>query len=125
MEIGKRPSLTHNTRAKFTHIHCALGIGCHARRRAIINRTLARDDLFEDLMRESNRRFDTLVDNLQSDMQGTIETQLGVVQTTLDLIRSDIVASESEQNPEFRGRVGIQVGIAHDEIRRIQQVVHF
>jgi len=89
-----------------------------------MDRTLARDALFEGLVREFKRQFETVVDNLQSSMENVIEEHLAVVGATLDLIRSENVASESEQNPEFRLRVEAQIVVAQDEIGRIQAVVH-
>lgn len=73
-------------------------------------------------MNKLKDEFNTLADDLQSDVQTAVRTHLDVIRGTLDIIRSENVALESEQDPEFRGRVGAEVGRAKDKVRRIQAV---
>jgi phage-related protein len=76
-----------------------------------------------DLLKEFRRRFNGLAEGLQSDMQATVATHLEIIRSTFDMIRSENVASESEQNPEFRRHVDIEITAAKDAIQRIQEVV--
>jgi hypothetical protein len=76
-------------------------------------------------MKEFRNRFKVLANDLQTDIEAAVETHLDVVQRTLDIIRSENAASESEQDPAFRGRVEAEIGTAKDDIRRIQVAVGF
>jgi len=52
-----------------------------------------------------------------------VASHLSVIEGTLDIIRSENVALESERDPEFRRRVETELRSARDEIRRIEEVV--
>jgi hypothetical protein len=89
-----------------------------------MNRALANDRLFEGLMRDFKSRLDNLADTLQDCVGNVIASHLEVVHESLDMIRADNVALESERLPEFRGRVDLQVEAAKVAIKRIQDVVY-
>jgi hypothetical protein len=74
-------------------------------------------------MKEFRNRFKVLANDLQTDIEAAVETHLDVVRRTLDIIRSENAALESEQDPAFRGRVEAEIGTAKDDIRRIQVAV--
>ncbi len=99
-----------------------LGRRSHSKRKGIINDTLARPDLFVNLMKAFRNRFKNLADSLQRDIQATVEAHLEVIRFTLDITRSENVASESEKNPEFRGAVDAEIAVAREAIQRIQEV---
>ncbi len=88
-----------------------------------MNRTLASDNLFEGMMRKFKQRFDSLAEKFQGDVEAAIETHLNAVHGTLDMIRADNIALESERSPQFRQRVDVQVELAKVEIGRIQGVI--
>jgi hypothetical protein len=56
-------------------------------------------------------------------MQAAIATHLSVITNTLNIVRDENVALESERDLEFRGRVERGVREAVEEIRRIQGVI--
>jgi hypothetical protein len=56
-------------------------------------------------------------------MQAVIATHLSVITNTLNIVRDENVALESERDLEFRGRVERGVREAVEEIRRIQGVI--
>jgi hypothetical protein len=74
-------------------------------------------------MMKFRNRFNVLTHDLQNSVAAVVETHLDIIRRTLDIIRSDNAASESEQDPEFRGRVEAGIGSAKDDIRRIQAAV--
>jgi len=97
------------------------GTGSWARQKQIMNQKLARRELFVDLVREFRMRFNGLADELQSGVQAAVRTHLGDIRLTLDMIRSDNVATESEQNPEFRLAVDAQVTAARAEVQELKK----
>ena len=64
--------------------------------------------------------FNELADKMQSNIQDTVDGHMGVIGETLDMVRSENVALESESNPEFRNRVQEGMQRAHAEIERLQ-----
>lgn len=71
-------------------------------------------------MKKFQKTFDDLADRLQCDIEGEIEKHLGHLGETLDIMRSENVLQESEQDPEFRDRVEAQVTVANRGIEQIQ-----
>jgi len=100
-----------------------LGTGSDKRRKKIINSTLEKEKLFEDLMSEFRKRFGDLAIDLQNGIEAAIETHLDVIQRMLDIIKSENITRESEQDPEFRGRVESEIEIAQEKIRQIQAAI--
>jgi len=107
----------------YTACNRECGRGSDLRRKAIIGRAFADDSLVENLMNDFRARFSLLALGLQNDIKATIEEHLGTFWVTLNMIRSENVALESERDPEFRGRVERQVGLARTELRRIRAVM--
>lgn len=64
--------------------------------------------------------FRHLATGFQRDIQAKVEEQLGVIAGTLDIIRNENVAEESEREPEFRERVAEWVESATTELQQIQ-----
>lgn len=71
-------------------------------------------------MKKFQKTFDDLAESLQCDIEGEIEKHLGHLGETLDIIRSENVLQESEQDLEFRDRVEAQVTVANRGIQQIQ-----
>lgn len=63
------------------------------------------------------------MESLQSDIQTTVATHLAIIKNTLDIVRNENIALESELEPEFRARVGRMVDVAKGELARIQDVI--
>lgn len=68
------------------------------------------------LRRESSPR-------LLSSISASVEQYFRAVAGDFDLLRSDSVVRESEQNPEFRHVVGERLSHSWDELRNLQAVV--
>lgn len=115
-EAGKHGS---HPEQLFCFANITLGRGSDARRKAIINGRLG-SELFILLMKKFQKTIDDLADRLQCDIEGEIEKHLGHLCETLDIMRSENALQESEQDPEFRGRVEAQVTIANRGIQQIQ-----
>ncbi|KAK7959857.1 uncharacterized protein PG986_004711 [Apiospora aurea] len=94
------------------------GRGSDSRRKANVNRVVRRDTLFKDLLSQFKGSFAQIADKLQEDLQNTISLHLESVKSTLDMVRSENVALESERDPDFRARVQQQVELANIEIKR-------
>ncbi|KAK4442405.1 hypothetical protein QBC34DRAFT_313226 [Podospora aff. communis PSN243] len=99
------------------------GSGSWARKKSIINGKLGEQGLFEGLMRRLRSAFKELVDALQTDIQSEITESLNVVGRTLDMIRSENVAVESEKDPGFRNRVGAELRAVVGTMARIREEV--
>ena len=115
-EAGKQDSYPEQL---FCIANSTLGRGSDARRKAIINGRLG-SELFGLLMKKFQKTFDDLADRLQCDIEGEIEKHLGHLGETLDIMRSENVLQESEQDLEFRDRVEAQVTVANRGIQQIQ-----
>ncbi|SPO03125.1 uncharacterized protein DNG_05807 [Cephalotrichum gorgonifer] len=83
------------------------GDGSDDRRKDVINRRLADPQLFRDLNTEFKQRFGTLATELQTDIQTTIEKHLSIIVGTLNIVRDENVALESESDQAFRRRVEV------------------
>jgi hypothetical protein len=98
------------------------GRGSDKRKKKIIGDRLSNENVFVSLQRSFKNRFRVLVENLQSDIQATVATHLSVITNTLDIVRNENVALESERDPEFRRRVETKVEAVIEEVRRLQGV---
>jgi hypothetical protein len=74
-------------------------------------------------MKEFKKTFANLADEFQSAIQDIVKTHLGSIRVTLDMIRSDNIALESEKDPEFRARLEAGIIAAKDEAERIRRVL--
>ncbi|WYZ40676.1 hypothetical protein EsH8_IV_001017 [Colletotrichum jinshuiense] len=99
------------------------GTGSDRKRKKIVNDAIERHDLFQNLMLQFKRQLKTLVGRLQADLQTDIQSHLATIGTTLDLIRSENVATESERNPELRHRLEDELARAREKLGRIRQVM--
>ncbi|KAK8079216.1 hypothetical protein PG994_003023 [Apiospora phragmitis] len=99
------------------------GTGSDSRRKANINRVVRRDTLFKDLLNQFKGDFAKIADTLQEDLQRTVELHLESVRVTLDMVRNENVALESEKDPGFRARVQARVELANVEIKRVHELI--
>ncbi|KAK1749872.1 nuclear GTPase SLIP-GC [Echria macrotheca] len=98
------------------------GTGSWARKKSIINSKLADEDQFIALIRRFRQEFRNLADQLQTDIRQRVRERLDFVSGIMDIIRSENVAEESEQDPEFRERVAVEVRrvkLAMEEVRLV------
>ncbi|KAH7129906.1 hypothetical protein B0J13DRAFT_627047 [Dactylonectria estremocensis] len=95
------------------------GAGSDSRRKAIINGALANDDLFSDLMRDFNKGLRLVANETQEKITMFVGSYLASVHGMLQIILSENVALESEQDPAFRSRVGEAVKAKKTRIREI------
>jgi hypothetical protein len=96
-----------------------LGSGSDRRRKNIINTKLADPRLFDDLMADFRQRFKMLANELQADIQAIIGMHISVIVNTLNIVRDENVALESEGDQEFRQRVESGMGAIKNEIQQI------
>ncbi|KAH6842290.1 hypothetical protein B0I37DRAFT_381596 [Chaetomium sp. MPI-CAGE-AT-0009] len=89
---------------------CETGTGSWGRKKAIINRALAREARFTDLIRRLKREFEDLATRLETDARAAVAEYLGVVKGSLDMVRNENVLLESEMDLEFRARVAEELG---------------
>jgi hypothetical protein len=71
-------------------------------------------------MRKLKLEFEDLAARFEDDVRGAVEEHLGVTKRTLDMVRSEHVALESERDPEFRVRVAEELGHVKEGVERVQ-----
>jgi hypothetical protein len=75
------------------------------------------------MMRKLKRTFEELTVNLDADALALVEEHLDSIDGTLDMVRSENVALESERDPEFRTRVGNEIDDLNEAMDPILAVV--
>lgn len=85
------------------------GAGCTELWRGVVKGALANQSTFESVMRELRRSFKGHAEGLQQELSDLVSTQLGAVRATLDIVREENAAEESERHPELRQRVADEV----------------
>ncbi|KAF4998211.1 hypothetical protein FGRMN_3260 [Fusarium graminum] len=99
------------------------GGGSHARRKAIIREAMQDETIFTRLMRNVKASFQVKSEATQTKIQEATADFLRVVEDSFDLVRSENVARESEQDPEFRLRVDEVVNTGRQTMERVHAVI--
>ncbi|KAK1975437.1 hypothetical protein LZ30DRAFT_605612 [Colletotrichum cereale] len=99
------------------------GRGSHQKRKGIINGAIGHLDLFPKHMRAFKARLRASADGLQEGLLGILQRHLDAFETTLNLIRDENVATESEENPELRRCLEAETATAREELGRIEEVM--
>ncbi|KAF5668081.1 hypothetical protein FHETE_5347 [Fusarium heterosporum] len=99
------------------------GGGSHARRKAIIREAMQDESIFTRLMRDVKASFVAKSEATQTKVQEATADFLRVVEDSFDLVRSENVARESEQDPEFRLRVDEVVRTGRQTMQRVHGVI--
>lgn len=113
----------HRTLRQNTYTDASKGGGSDRRRKDVIGDRLSDQTLFVSLQRGFKSRFIVLAERLQSAVQTAVAKHLSVITNTLDMVRSENVALESERDPEFRVRVERETRTIRREVRRLKSVV--
>lgn len=93
-------------------IQLVSGRGCTKLRQAVVKRKFADEATFESMMRELRRCFKNHAEDLRQKLEELASTHLGAMRATLDLVREENAAEESERDPEFRQRLAEEVARA-------------
>ncbi|KAK1566032.1 uncharacterized protein LY79DRAFT_529529, partial [Colletotrichum navitas] len=99
------------------------GTGSDQKRKGIMNGALRHLDLFPKYMRDFRDRLKTSADGLQEQLLEILQRHLGAFETTLNLIRDENVATESEENPELRRCLEVETATAREELGRIKEIM--
>ncbi|KAF5714445.1 hypothetical protein FMUND_7407 [Fusarium mundagurra] len=99
------------------------GRGSDARRKAIIRGALSDEDLFTKLMRSLKDSFRANSEATQAKIQEATVDYLRVIERRFDLVRSENVARESEQDPDFRLRVEQVARAGRETMERVHEVI--
>ncbi|KAF5974290.1 hypothetical protein FBULB1_7849 [Fusarium bulbicola] len=99
------------------------GRGSDARRKAIIRGALSDEDLFTKLMRTLKDSFGAISEATEVKIQEATVEYLRVIEQRFDLVRSENVARESEQDPDFRLRVEQVARAGRETMQRVHQVI--
>jgi hypothetical protein len=105
---------------KNTYTDASKGGGSDRRRKEVIEDRLSDETLFVSLLRSFKSRFIVLAERLQCAVQTAVAKHLAVITNTLDMVRNENVALESERDPEFRSRVEREMRAIRLEVRRIK-----
>ncbi|KAJ3496224.1 hypothetical protein NLG97_g2818 [Lecanicillium saksenae] len=108
-----------------TYMACNLesGNGMYARRKAIMNGKLSQNSLFLNLLSDMKDGFTTLADSLQSNVTAAVDSYLTAVHSTLDMVRNENAALESQRDLEFHSRVRNAVEKAKRELQTIRDQI--
>ena len=74
-------------------------------------------------MRRFRSGFRALASTFQEEVRIVVAEHLDVVRGTLDIIRSENVARESERDPAFRQRLAAELAGAREVMDRVRAVV--
>ncbi|OAA60385.1 Dynamin, GTPase domain protein [Niveomyces insectorum RCEF 264] len=99
------------------------GTGSYRRVREIIEGAVQSPRLFQELMIIFWQRFRQHADELGESLQTAAATHLRAVHDTFDMVRSENVVRESQQDPEFRQRVADEVIAAQEDIESCQNML--
>lgn len=88
------------------------GRGCTALWQRRVRRTFTNEDTFEGIMRELRDCFKDHAQGIQQELGGLVSTNLDSIRVTLDIVKEENAAEESERDPEFRQRVADEVAKA-------------
>ncbi|KAK2045699.1 hypothetical protein LZ31DRAFT_540968 [Colletotrichum somersetense] len=99
------------------------GEGSDQKRKSIINGALGHSDLFPKYMRDFRDRLKSSADGLQEQLLEILQRHLDAFETTLNLVRDENVATESEENPELRRCLEVEIATAREELGRIEEAM--
>lgn len=88
-----------------------------------MNTRLRDENLFREWDRKFAQRFKELVEGLEREVKEVALEYVHVIQGSLDIIRNENAASESETDPGFRQRIREEVSAAKIELDRVQAVI--
>ncbi len=88
------------------------GTGSDRRKKNIITDKLGNRDFFDAHYAQFKTNFSELAEDLGTQVREAVSTHSLVISQTIDMLRNENVALESEADPEFRQRVA-------DEVERI------
>lgn len=94
-----------------------LGTGCDRRRKNIVANTLTDKSIFRNVLRGFRESLHLDADNLQQILSEVVSVHLEGIRGTLDLVREENVAEESERDPGFRNRVAVELERARTLMR--------
>ncbi|RKL46888.1 hypothetical protein BFJ72_g2627 [Fusarium proliferatum] len=107
----------------YNNCNAESGRGSDARRKAIIRGALSDQDLFTKLMGSLKDSFKATSEATQAKIQEATVEYLRVIEQRFDLVRSENVARESEQDPDFRLRVEQIARAGRETMQRVHQVI--
>ncbi|KAH7243016.1 hypothetical protein B0J15DRAFT_92977 [Fusarium solani] len=107
----------------YTKCNQEYGRGSDLRRKNIIGSALSNQYLFTALVRTFRDSFRAKAEESQEAIREAVVRYLDVVQETFDLVRSENVARESQQDPDFRLRVEEVARTGRETIQRVHQVI--
>ncbi len=99
------------------------GTGSTQVKKDIIKAKLANREFFDAHHREFKREFFTLADDLGQRVQVVTSTHALVIKQTIDMLRNDNVALESDSDPEFRMRLAEETERIAFALQDVQRAV--
>ncbi|KAM0666087.1 hypothetical protein ACQRIU_003942 [Beauveria bassiana] len=100
------------------------GAGSHGRRKAIITEAFGNEDLFDGIMKKLRTEFKELAKTAQNDVTAAVQSYLSEIGNTLNLLRDENTANESQRDAAFHRRVSNALKASQETLqdvaRRIQ-----
>lgn len=84
---------------------------------------MRRPGLFTDLLKSFKRDFDDYVNESQDRVRGARDSHFGSIRDTFNIVRSDNIALESENDPDFRRRVEAALVATNEDIHGIYTTI--
>ncbi|KAK0707804.1 hypothetical protein B0H67DRAFT_647946 [Lasiosphaeris hirsuta] len=99
------------------------GVGSWGRRKTIIGRTLGSERLFRKLVTRFKVQLQSLTSELHTEIMAAMEAHLGDIKKSLDLVRDENIALESEKDPAFGKRLAEETGQVKEAMKRVKEAM--
>ncbi|KAM0739598.1 hypothetical protein ACQRIT_004782 [Beauveria bassiana] len=95
------------------------GAGSHGRRKAIITEAFGNEDLFDGIMKKLRTEFKELAKTAQNDVTAAVQSYLSEIGNTLNLLRDENTANESQRDAAFHRRVSNALKASQETLRDV------
>ncbi|EJP61163.1 tat pathway signal sequence [Beauveria bassiana ARSEF 2860] len=95
------------------------GTGSHGRRKAIITGAFGNEDLFDGIMKKLRTEFKELAKTAQNDVTAAVQSYLSEIRNTLNLLRDENTANESQRDVAFHRRVSNALKASQETLRDV------
>ncbi len=84
---------------------------------------LSRESLFTNILDQMRDKFAILAHSWQDSVTDAVNSYLDTIHSTLELVRDENTAEESQRDQAFHGRVSDAVRRANSDIQRIHRSI--
>ncbi|PQK15746.1 hypothetical protein BB8028_0006g00680 [Beauveria bassiana] len=95
------------------------GTASHGRRKAMITGAFGNQDLFDGIMKKLRTEFKELAKTAQNDVTAAVQSYLSEIGNTLNLLRDENTANESQRDAAFHRRVSNALKASQETLRDV------